>query len=89
MISAGIHYQKIAVMPEYSILQLQKIIAVQDETLSYTKKGVTQKWVYEHRVREQHGIPPRTFDRWMALNAKRMLKQKLKKSAGRPANSNT
>jgi len=74
--------QQTSKMPQYSKLQLEKIIAVQELTLSYTHKGVTQKWVYENKVRHQHGIPQRTYDRWMALNAKRMLHE-LEKSGNR------
>jgi len=66
-------------MPQYSIAQLEKIVEVQDLTLKYTGKGVTQKWVYENKIKQDSllAISKSTFDRWMALPAKRMLKERL------------
>jgi hypothetical protein len=52
---------------------LKRIIAIQDITLGYTEKGVTQKWVFENKIAPVYFISRRTFDGYMCVNAKKIL----------------
>ena len=54
----------------YNRNTLIKVIEVQNITLEHTRRGITQKWVYEHVVNEGYRISVRTYYRYLSLNAK-------------------
>lgn len=54
---------------------LMKIIAVQNITLEQKKKGVTQEWVFDNLVSPRFFISRRTFYSWLAINAKKEIKE--------------
>lgn len=54
---------------------LKRIIEVQNITLEHTKRGVTQKWVYENVVYPRFLISPATYYNYLAVNAKAELKK--------------
>lgn len=62
-------------MAECSVLQLKKIIEIQDITIHEKKRGVTQKWIYENLIRDQYFISKATYDRYLARNAKKELRE--------------
>lgn len=62
-------------MPEfYRKNTLLKAIKVQNITLEHTRKGVTQEWVFENLVKDNFFISKRTYDRYLSINAKKLLK---------------
>lgn len=54
---------------------LMKICKVQDIVLEHKKHGVSQRYVYEHAIRDTYFISYSTFNRWLSLPAKQMLRQ--------------
>lgn len=63
-------------MPEvYRKHTLLKAIKVQNITLEHTRKGVTQEWVYSHLIKDSFFISKRTYNRYLGLNAKKLLKE--------------
>lgn len=61
---------------KYRETTLRKIIRVQEITLQHTRKGVTQKWVFENLIKDQFYIQnERTYYQYLALNAKKLLKE--------------
>lgn len=54
---------------------LKKIIKVQEIVLEQKRRGVSQLWVYENLIREPFFISYSTYNRWLAVNAKRKLKE--------------
>lgn len=63
-------------MPQYSDLQLERIIKIQETTLAHTRRGVTQVWVYNNIIKHEHHISERAYSRYLALNAKAILKER-------------
>jgi hypothetical protein len=58
---------------------LKKVVRVQNITLEYTQKGVTQAWVYKNIIQPNFFISERTYARYLAKPAKKQLKELLKK----------
>lgn len=54
---------------------LKRIIEVQNITLEHTKRGVSQKWVYEHVIFPRFFLSPATYYNYLAVNAKAELKK--------------
>lgn len=54
---------------------LLKICKVQDIVLEHKKHGVSQRYVYEHYIRDTYFISYSTFNRWLSLPAKQALRQ--------------
>lgn len=56
---------------------LPKIIAVQEITLEYTRKGVTQEWVFNNIIYPDIKLrmSRRTYYNWLGTNAKQELKK--------------
>lgn len=54
---------------------LEKIIEIQEITLEYTRKGVTQQWVFENIIKPRFFISLRTFNNYLATNAKGELRK--------------
>ncbi len=55
---------------------LRRIIEVQSIVLENKKRGRTQKWVYNNLIKDQFFISFSTFNRYLSLNAKRLMKEK-------------
>lgn len=53
----------------------KRIIDIQEIVLSYKKKGTPQKWIYDHVIQERFRISYSTFNRYLAINAKKKLKE--------------
>ena len=54
---------------------LKKIIDIQDITIEHTSKGVTQEWVYRHKIYPVYRISRRTYTEYLGTNAKKELKE--------------
>lgn len=54
---------------------LKKIVDIQNLTLEYKKKGVTQKWLYENVVYPTYRISRTTFYVYLNTPAKMLLKK--------------
>lgn len=54
---------------------LKRIIEVQNITLEHTKRGVSQKWVYENIIFPCFYLSPATYYNYLAMNAKAELKK--------------
>lgn len=54
---------------------LKRVILVQQITLQYKDRGATQKWIYENVIRDQFFISKSTYDNYLAINAKREIKE--------------
>lgn len=59
----------------YNRNTLTKIIEVQDLTLEHTRRGISQKWVYNEIIKPRYFMSERTFYRYLSLNAKCILKK--------------
>ena len=53
---------------------LARMIEIQEITLEHTKRGVTQKWVYENIIYPRFYISQRTYYNYLAYPAKRELR---------------
>ena len=53
----------------------EKVIDIQDVVLEHSKKGVSQKWIYENIVYPQYRISRATFYNYLGLNAKAKLRR--------------
>ena len=54
---------------------LLKIIDIQETTLEMKQRGVSQKWIYENVISKKYNISLSTFNNYLAINAKRELKE--------------
>lgn len=54
---------------------LTKIVEIQEIVLTEKKRGVTQKWVYENRIKNHYHISYPTFNNYLAINAKYELEK--------------
>lgn len=54
---------------------LSKIIEIQEITLLHKKKGITQKAIYKNEIENQYMISCSTYNRYLAINAKKELKE--------------
>lgn len=52
---------------------LKKIVAVQEIVLEAKKKGISQKYVYDNQIKDSFFIGPATFNKYLAMNAKKEL----------------
>lgn len=62
---------------------LRKIIEIQEVVIREQKRGVTQKWIYEHLIRDRYFITEITFKAYLARNAKKELKELEEKKSTR------
>jgi hypothetical protein len=53
---------------------LERMVEIQNITLEYTKKGITQEWAYWNVILPRFFISKRTFYRYMGVNAKKEIK---------------
>jgi hypothetical protein len=53
---------------------LLKIVKIQNITLENTRKGITQTWVYNNLIKDQFFLSKRTYDRYLGVPAKKLLK---------------
>lgn len=54
---------------------LEKVIAVQDETLYYRKRGVTFIYIYETYIKDSYRISYSTYSNWLGIPAKAELRE--------------
>lgn len=54
---------------------LKRIIEIQEITLEHTRRGVSQKWVYEHVIYPRFYISSATYYNYLAVNAKAELRK--------------
>lgn len=55
--------------------KLERICEIQRITLEHTKRGVTQKWVYDHVIYPRFLISIATFYNYLGVPARRELNQ--------------
>lgn len=60
---------------------LYRAIAIQELVMQGQKRGVTQKWVYKNEVYPRFLISYSTFNNIIAMNAKKLLQDRLKLEA--------
>ncbi|MHC1780044.1 MAG: hypothetical protein AB9922_07380 [Bacteroidales bacterium] len=53
---------------------LQKIVEIQEIVLAEKQRGVSQAWIYRQRISEKFHISESTFNRYMGINAKELLR---------------
>jgi len=51
----------------------ERIVEIQNITLEYKKKGVTQIWIYRNHIEKKYHICLRTYNAYLAINAKKSL----------------
>lgn len=54
---------------------LQRIIEIQNITLEHTKRGTSQKWVYENIIFPRFYLSSATYYNYLAVNAKAELRK--------------
>lgn len=54
---------------------LRRIIEIQNITLEHTKRGVSQKWVYEKIIFPRFYLSPATYYNYLDTNARAELKK--------------
>ena len=55
---------------------LERIVRIQNTTLEYTNRGVTQRWVFENIFKkEPYFLSENTFYKYMSRNAKSELRE--------------
>lgn len=64
---------------------LLKIIEIQGVVLENQRKGITQRWVYKHLIKDRYFISEDTFNKYLARNAKRELDELDRKEEARRA----
>lgn len=57
---------------------LRRVIEVQNIALEYKQKGCSQKWIYDNVVKNKYHISRSTFNNYMCVPAKSLLRKKLK-----------
>ncbi len=62
-----------------SIHRLKKIIEIQNIVLEEKENGRSQQWVYDNIIAKRFFIAKSTFDKYMTINAKRILREQLNK----------
>lgn len=62
-------------MGSYKANTLKRIIKVQNITLHYKARRWTQKEIFEKKIEDKFCISLRTYNRYMAINAKAELKK--------------
>lgn len=55
--------------------KLERICEIQRITLDHTRRGVTQKWVYDNVVRPRFLISIATFYNYLGIPARKQLNQ--------------
>jgi hypothetical protein len=60
---------------------LTRIVEIQDITLEHTRRGVTQKWVYENVVFPRYHISYACYNNYLSVPAKTELKVLKEKKA--------
>ena len=53
---------------------LLKIIEIQELVLREKKRGVSQRWIYRNHIKERYFISEAAFEKYLARNAKKELK---------------
>lgn len=79
--STGKYTQNLGYMAYNKKNLLKKVIAIQNLVLEGQQKGITQKWIYEHKVRDIYFISYSTFNNFLVMPAKRELELLEKKEA--------
>lgn len=54
---------------------LTKVIEIQNITLEHTRRGASQRWIYTNLIAERFYIAESTYNRYLAIPAKAMLKK--------------
>ena len=54
---------------------LKKIVEIQNLTLEHTKRGVSQKWVYDNLISERYHISLPTYYNYLGCAAKAELRE--------------
>lgn len=62
--------------------KLQKIIEIQEITLLHKNKGATQQYIYETYIRPRFFISLRTYNSYLGINAKNLIKQQFTSNPG-------
>lgn len=65
-------------MPYRNVNRLRRIIEIQNITLEYTKKGMTQEWVYRNIIYPRFYISRMTYYRYLSEPAKREIRTSFK-----------
>lgn len=65
--------------------KLERICEIQRITLEHTRRGITQKWVYDNVIRPRFIISLATFYNYLGTNARRELNQIKKVEAMQPS----
>lgn len=55
--------------------KLERICEIQRITLDHTRRGVTQKWVYDNVIRPRFLISIATFYNYLGIPARKQLNQ--------------
>lgn len=64
-------------MPYNNLNVLRRAIEIQTIVLKHQENGATQIWIYRNIVRDRFHISYSTFNRYLAVNAKKELKDRL------------
>lgn len=54
---------------------LRRIVEIQNITLEHTRRGVSQKWVYENIIFPRFYLSPATYYNYLGINARAELKK--------------
>ncbi|MBQ4278339.1 MAG: hypothetical protein IJC16_00100 [Rikenellaceae bacterium] len=60
------------------------MIDIQNITLEHKRRGATQRWIYRELIRERFYIAESTYNRYLALPAKAMLRKLLEAEQKHP-----
>lgn len=77
--------QNISDMAYTKRILLLKIIAVQEIVLREKKRGASQRWIFENLIKDVFFISEPAFNKYLARNAKKELKDLEKKEAEQAA----
>jgi len=54
---------------------LTRVVEIQNLTLEHTKRGASQRWVFENVIRGRYLIGLDTYYKYLSRNAKRELRE--------------
>lgn len=55
--------------------RLRRIVEIQNITLEHTRRGITQRWVFDNIIYPRFFISERAYYRYLAYPAKKELKE--------------
>jgi hypothetical protein len=55
---------------------LERIVEIQKLTREHKEHGATQRWIYDHVVRDRYHISMSTYNNYLCRNARRELRAK-------------